>query len=77
MPCVSKAFVDAKSMLADVDAIAVSAGPGLAGCPAVGVRRQGAGLAAYTARFTGTNPWIEAHASLSCSSARSPRTRWL
>ena len=37
MPCVSKALVDANMTLADVDAIAVSAGPGLAGCLAVGV----------------------------------------
>ena len=37
VPCVSKALVDANMTLADVDAIAVSAGPGLAGCLAVGV----------------------------------------
>ena len=37
VPCVSKALADANMTLADVDAIAVSAGPGLAGCLAVGV----------------------------------------
>ena len=37
VPCVSKALADAHMMLDDVDAIAVSAGPGLAGCLAVGV----------------------------------------
>lgn len=39
VPCVSKALADANMTLSDVDAIAVSAGPGLAGasplaCPA-------------------------------------------
>ena len=37
VPVVSKALGDAGMVLADVDAIAVSAGPGLAGCLAVGV----------------------------------------
>ena len=37
VPCVSKALADANMTLSDVDAIAVSAGPGLAGCLAVGV----------------------------------------
>ena len=37
VPCVSKALADANMTLRDVDAIAVSAGPGLAGCLAVGV----------------------------------------
>lgn len=37
VPVVSKALADAHMELADVDAIAVSAGPGLAGCLAVGV----------------------------------------
>ena len=37
MPCVSQALSDAGLGLGDVDAIAVSAGPGLAGCLAVGV----------------------------------------
>ena len=37
VPCVSKALADADMTLSDVDAIAVSAGPGLAGCLAVGV----------------------------------------
>lgn len=37
VPCVSKALSDAQMTLNDVDAIAVSAGPGLAGCLAVGV----------------------------------------
>ncbi len=37
VPCVSKALADANMTVADVDAIAVSAGPGLAGCLAVGV----------------------------------------
>ncbi|KFI61000.1 tRNA (adenosine(37)-N6)-threonylcarbamoyltransferase complex transferase subunit TsaD [Bifidobacterium cuniculi] len=37
VPVVSKALADARLELADVDAIAVSAGPGLAGCLAVGV----------------------------------------
>ena len=36
-PCVAKALSDAGMTLSDVDAIAVSAGPGLAGCLAVGV----------------------------------------
>lgn len=36
-PVVSKALSDAGLDLADIDAIAVSAGPGLAGCLAVGV----------------------------------------
>ena len=35
VPCVSKALADANMTLSDVDAIAVSAGPGLAGCLAV------------------------------------------
>ena len=43
VPCVSKALVDANMTLADVDAIAVSAGPGLAGCLAVGVSGSDAG----------------------------------
>lgn len=37
IPVVSKALSDAGMTIADVDAIAVSAGPGLAGCLAVGV----------------------------------------
>lgn len=37
VPCVSQALSDAGLGLGDVDAIAVSAGPGLAGCLAVGV----------------------------------------
>lgn len=37
VPCVSRALADANMTLSDVDAIAVSAGPGLAGCLAVGV----------------------------------------
>ncbi|PLS30312.1 N(6)-L-threonylcarbamoyladenine synthase TsaD [Bifidobacterium margollesii] len=37
VPVVSKALADADMELADVDAIAVSSGPGLAGCLAVGV----------------------------------------
>ena len=37
VPVVSKALADANMDLSDVDAIAVSAGPGLAGCLAVGV----------------------------------------
>lgn len=37
VPCVSKALADADMTLSDIDAIAVSAGPGLAGCLAVGV----------------------------------------
>lgn len=37
VPVVSKALSDAQLELSDVDAIAVSAGPGLAGCLAVGV----------------------------------------
>ena len=37
VPCVSQALSDAGLELGDVDAIAVSAGPGLAGCLAVGV----------------------------------------
>lgn len=37
MPVVSKALSDAQMSIDDVDAIAVSAGPGLAGCLAVGV----------------------------------------
>ncbi|WP_314688157.1 tRNA (adenosine(37)-N6)-threonylcarbamoyltransferase complex transferase subunit TsaD [uncultured Bifidobacterium sp.] len=37
VPVVSKALADADMSVADVDAIAVSAGPGLAGCLAVGV----------------------------------------
>ena len=37
VPVVSRAFADAGLSLSDVDAIAVSAGPGLAGCLAVGV----------------------------------------
>ncbi|MEE1295564.1 MAG: tRNA (adenosine(37)-N6)-threonylcarbamoyltransferase complex transferase subunit TsaD [Bifidobacterium sp.] len=37
VPVVSKALADAGLELGDVDAIAVSAGPGLAGCLAVGV----------------------------------------
>lgn len=36
-PVVSKALADASMTLGDIDAIAVSAGPGLAGCLAVGV----------------------------------------
>ena len=43
VPCVSKALADANMTLADVDAIAVSAGPGLAGCLAVGVSGSDAG----------------------------------
>jgi N6-L-threonylcarbamoyladenine synthase len=37
VPVVSKALADANVDLGDIDAIAVSAGPGLAGCLAVGV----------------------------------------
>ena len=37
VPCVRQALADAGLELSDVDAIAVSAGPGLAGCLAVGV----------------------------------------
>ncbi|WP_055427244.1 tRNA (adenosine(37)-N6)-threonylcarbamoyltransferase complex transferase subunit TsaD [Bifidobacterium aesculapii] len=37
VPCVSEALAQAGLELSDVDAIAVSAGPGLAGCLAVGV----------------------------------------
>lgn len=37
VPVVSKALADAGMSVSDVDAIAVSAGPGLAGCLAVGV----------------------------------------
>ncbi|OZG52003.1 N6-L-threonylcarbamoyladenine synthase [Pseudoscardovia suis] len=37
VPVVSKALADANMDISDVDAIAVSAGPGLAGCLAVGV----------------------------------------
>ena len=37
VPVVSKALADADMTIGDVDAIAVSAGPGLAGCLAVGV----------------------------------------
>ena len=37
VPCVTQALADANMALSDVDAIAVSAGPGLAGCLAVGV----------------------------------------
>ena len=44
VPCVSKALADANMTLADVDAIAVSAGPGLAGCLAVGVSGADAGV---------------------------------
>ena len=52
VPCVSKALADANMTLSDVDAIAVSAGPGLAGCLAVGV--SGAKSLAWAAnkRFT-------------------------
>lgn len=37
VPCVSRALAEAGLTIHDVDAIAVSAGPGLAGCLAVGV----------------------------------------
>ena len=37
VPCVSRALAEANMTIDDVDAIAVSAGPGLAGCLAVGV----------------------------------------
>ncbi|OXN00470.1 tRNA (adenosine(37)-N6)-threonylcarbamoyltransferase complex transferase subunit TsaD [Bifidobacterium vansinderenii] len=47
VPVVSKALADADLDIADVDAIAVSAGPGLAGCLAVGV--SGAKALAYAA----------------------------
>ena len=47
IPVVSKALADADMELSDVDAIAVSAGPGLAGCLAVGV--SGAKALAYAA----------------------------
>ncbi|MCI1915539.1 MAG: tRNA (adenosine(37)-N6)-threonylcarbamoyltransferase complex transferase subunit TsaD [Bifidobacteriaceae bacterium] len=47
VPVVSKALADAQMELSDVDAIAVSAGPGLAGCLAVGV--SGAKSLAYAA----------------------------
>ena len=52
VPCVSKALVDANMTLADVDAIAVSAGPGLAGClaGACPAPRRWPGL--RTSRFT-------------------------
>ncbi|PWG59463.1 tRNA (adenosine(37)-N6)-threonylcarbamoyltransferase complex transferase subunit TsaD [Bifidobacterium catulorum] len=47
VPVVGKALADAGLELSDVDAIAVSAGPGLAGCLAVGV--SGAKALAYAA----------------------------
>ncbi|NEG96053.1 tRNA (adenosine(37)-N6)-threonylcarbamoyltransferase complex transferase subunit TsaD [Bifidobacterium sp. SMB2] len=47
VPVVEQALADAGLELADVDAIAVSAGPGLAGCLAVGV--SGAKALAYAA----------------------------
>lgn len=47
VPVVSKALADANMDLSDVDAIAVSAGPGLAGCLAVGV--SGAKAVAWAA----------------------------
>ncbi|MCI1936189.1 MAG: tRNA (adenosine(37)-N6)-threonylcarbamoyltransferase complex transferase subunit TsaD [Bifidobacteriaceae bacterium] len=47
VPVVSKALADADMELSDIDAIAVSAGPGLAGCLAVGV--SGAKALAYAA----------------------------
>ncbi|PJM73131.1 tRNA (adenosine(37)-N6)-threonylcarbamoyltransferase complex transferase subunit TsaD [Bifidobacterium primatium] len=47
VPVVSKALADAGLRIGDVDAIAVSAGPGLAGCLAVGV--SGAKALAYAA----------------------------
>ena len=47
VPVVSQALIDAHMTLDDVDAIAVSAGPGLAGCLAVGV--SGAKALAYAA----------------------------
>ncbi|MFD0704815.1 tRNA (adenosine(37)-N6)-threonylcarbamoyltransferase complex transferase subunit TsaD [Alloscardovia venturai] len=47
VPVVSQALADAHMELSDVDAIAVSAGPGLAGCLAVGV--SGAKSLAYAA----------------------------
>ena len=40
VPCVSKALADANMTLSDVDAIAVSAGPGLAGCLACPARNR-------------------------------------
>ena len=46
-PVVSKALADANMTIDDVDAIAVSAGPGLAGCLAVGV--SGAKALAWSA----------------------------
>lgn len=52
VPCVSKALADANMTLADVDAIAVSAGPGLAGCTAVGVSGAKALAWLRTSRFT-------------------------
>lgn len=48
VPVVSKALADANMDLGDIDAIAVSAGPGLAGCLAVGV--SGAKSLAWSAR---------------------------
>lgn len=48
VPVVSKALADANLDLSDVDAIAVSAGPGLAGCLAVGV--SGAKSLAWAAK---------------------------
>jgi N6-L-threonylcarbamoyladenine synthase len=47
VPVVSKALADAQMDISDVDAISVSAGPGLAGCLAVGV--SGAKALAYAA----------------------------
>lgn len=47
VPVVSKALADANMTIDDVDAIAVSAGPGLAGCVAVGV--SGAKALAWSA----------------------------
>ena len=47
VPVVSKALADANMTIDDVDAIAVSAGPGLAGCLAVGV--SGAKALAWSA----------------------------
>ena len=77
VPCVSKALVDANMTLADVDAIAVSAGPGLAGCLAVGV--SGAKALAWAANkpIYGINHVIGHIAVTQLQFGRSPRTRWL
>ena len=75
VPCVSKALADADMTLSDIDAIAVSAGPGLAGCLAVGV--SGAKALAWAANkpIYGINLSLGTSPSPNCSSARFPRTR--